>query len=83
MLLVIYVDDFKMSGPEDRIMAVWEMIETKIRISKPAKVDQYLGCKHEYETCERNGKKGMNITYNMQGFLESCCALYEELAENR
>ena len=46
MLLTIYVDDFKMAGPTERMAEAWKAIGNLITLSEPEPVDMYLGCKH-------------------------------------
>ena len=53
--LVIYVDDFKMSGPTDGLRKSWELIRARIKTDAPAdiSVSKYLGC--EYRCFEIDG----------------------------
>ena len=44
MLLVVYLDDFKLSGPEISHDAAWKEIKTEIDITKPEPVGHFLGC---------------------------------------
>ena len=50
LLLVVYVDDFKMSGPKESMKRAWELIGSRIDMDKPGTVGRYLGCDHVYST---------------------------------
>ena len=47
MLLVVYVDDFRMSGPEGNFPKAWETIRRHIKTSDPQKSGKFLGCDHK------------------------------------
>ena len=49
LLLVVYVDDFKMSGPKESIAKGWELIASKIDMDVPTDIGRYLGCDHVQE----------------------------------
>ena len=46
LLLAVYVDDFKMSGPVQNVAKGWELISAKIDMDPPSAVGRYLGCEH-------------------------------------
>ena len=46
LLLVVYVDDFRMSGPAKALAKGWETITKHINISTPEKSGKFLGCAH-------------------------------------
>ena len=46
LLLVVYVDDFKMSGPKDNMSKGWSLIASKLDMDTPGEVNRYLGCDH-------------------------------------
>ena len=46
LLLVVYVDDFKMAGPKSQMAKGWEMIGSRIDMDIPGNVNRYLGCDH-------------------------------------
>ena len=50
LLLVVYVDDFKMSGPKESIAKGWELIASKIDMDVATDIGRYLGCDHLQET---------------------------------
>ena len=49
LLLIVYVDDFKMSGPKDSLQKGWSLIASKIDLDTPGPVGRYLGCEHIYK----------------------------------
>ena len=46
LFLVVYVDDFKMSGPQDNMARGWALVRKHIRTDPPQAVGKYLGCEH-------------------------------------
>ena len=50
LLLVVYVDDFKMSGPKESMQKGWELIGSKIDMNTPTEANRYLGCDHILQT---------------------------------
>ena len=46
LLLAVYVDDFKMSGPVENMAKGWSLISSKIDMDPPTPVGRYLGCEH-------------------------------------
>ena len=48
LFLVVYVDDFKMSGPALNLPAGWELISKVIKMEEPRQLKRYLGCEHEF-----------------------------------
>jgi hypothetical protein len=46
LFLVVYVDDFKMSGPSANMEEGWRLIRRNIRMDDPTLLDKYLGCSH-------------------------------------
>ena len=50
LLLAVYVDDFKMSGPSDSMKKGWELISSKIDMDAPTPMGRYLGCEHHSQS---------------------------------
>ena len=50
LLLAVYVDDFKMSGPTDSMKKGWELISSKIDMDSPTPMGRYLGCEHQSQS---------------------------------
>ncbi|CAE8664815.1 unnamed protein product [Polarella glacialis] len=48
LFLVVYVDDFKLSGPKENLKKGWDLIGRAdgIKIEPPAPAGKYLGCDH-------------------------------------
>ena len=84
VLCIVYVDDFKCSGPKAAVERTWKDIEQKsgIGISEPEESTHFLGCKHHVERTEVNGDHMSFVKYDMEKFLSSCCGKYEELARD-
>ena len=40
----VYVDDFKMAGPQESMSNGWQVVSTKIDMDTPGKVNRYMGC---------------------------------------
>ena len=82
LFLVVYVDDFKLSGPAANLAKGWELIQSGIATDTPHKPDIFLGCKHEesVEASPWSGKPVRVLTYNMQSFLEDAVSKYQVLA---
>ena len=52
-LLIIYVDDFKMAGPKDKLPIMWGLLGKQpggLLLDKPKEADHFLGCTHERGT---------------------------------
>ena len=49
LLLGVYVDDFKMSGPSENIDAGWKLIASQIDMDTPEDAGRYLGCEHIFK----------------------------------
>ena len=50
IILVIYVDDFKMAGPKSKVAEAWVKLRTgegKIEMDDPKAIYAYLGCNHD------------------------------------
>ena len=45
-MLVVYVDDFKLSGPKSNLSKGWQLIRSKIKMEDAAPIKRYLGCEH-------------------------------------
>ena len=44
LFLVVYVDDFKMSGPEGNLREGWQLIRSRLTLEDPTPSGKYLGC---------------------------------------
>ena len=50
LLLVIYVDDFKMAGPAKNLDKGWKTVESVIDMDPPEPFGRYFGCNHFEKT---------------------------------
>ncbi len=81
LLLIIYVDDFKMAGPEGNLDAGWALLRTKLNIGPEGPLGMSLGCNQRREQMTLYGKIIANVViYDMESFLEQCVARYLEVA---
>ena len=77
LFLSVYVDDFKMAGPEDELEPMYERLGVKLKLERQLDgaygkgVGLYLGCKHEVDHVQLpNGVWATRMTYNMEEFFE-------------
>jgi hypothetical protein len=52
LLLIVYVDDFKMSGPVDLVEKGWRLLRTALVIEDPSPAGKFLGCTNVEYTLE-------------------------------
>ena len=91
LLLVVYVDDFKLAGPAKNIPTGWKRIRAGIKMDDPSIAGKYLGCAHIQHIVqmaaggnpllpEKGGKIAVRmIEYDMESFLVQCVERYQEL----
>ena len=65
LMLMVYVDDFKMSGPAENMAKGWKLIKDGLNIDTPGPVSKMLGCYHREGTGTVNGKKVRTMEYDM------------------
>ena len=53
--LVVYVDDFKQSGPSANLAEGWRLIGSVINMEEPRPLKRYLGCEHEFRSATVDG----------------------------
>ena len=85
LFLMVYADDFKLSGPVKAVTQMWKTFaemptDKRIILGKATELDQFLGCKHEHVEKTVNGRLIRGTVYNMQQFLVQGLADYEKLA---
>ena len=82
VFLTVYVDDFKLSGPERALPSAWAAIRAGVKTGEPEAVGLYLGCRHVVtrRPSPLSGKMVQTIEYDMEDFLVACVARYRELA---
>ena len=47
LLLVVYVDYFKLAGPKEHLSKGWDLIKSAVDIGEPEAYDRYFGCHHK------------------------------------
>ena len=82
LLLVVYVDDFKMAGPTGSLDSEgWKLIRQGLTMEEPEKLGVFLGCNHVREEVKlADGRTATQMRYEMESFMRSCVELYKELA---
>ena len=50
LMLLVYVDDFKLAGPAANMTEGWKLIRKGIMIGEPEPLGRYLGCEHRMIT---------------------------------
>ena len=81
LVLVVYVDDFKMAGPQKNLAQGWSMLRTRLKIEPETGLDMYLGCNQSKGNVTLgNGHRVTTVTYDMEQFLRSCVDRYLEVA---
>ncbi len=73
LLLVVYVDDFKLSGPKKHLASGWADLRKGLEIEEESPLGLCLGCAHARKSLKLpNGKDAVSVTCDMSGFFESC-----------
>ena len=63
LLLVVYVDDFKMAGPEANLAEGWKGISSVIDMDPPEPFGRYFGCHHFEKTGVRLPREAHPFAY--------------------
>ena len=80
LLLVVYVDDLKMAGPESKMKLGWQKLRSKLDLEPETELGLYLGCQLvRGQTKLKDGTKVSTITYDMESFLEQSVQKYLEI----
>ena len=70
LFLMIYVDDFKLSGPQGALQVGWEMLEKAgLVLEKAQPPGLFLGCIHERLETVINGVTARGFAYDMEAYL--------------
>ena len=73
LLLVIYVDDFKLAGRVGNLKVGWNLLRTKLGIEPETPLGHYLGCDQRMmEAKLGDGTRVKRIIYDMRSFMEQC-----------
>ena len=80
LLLVIYVDDLKLAGPEENLTKGWEMLRSKLNIEPETDLGLYLGCiLRKGSTKLHDGTPVSTMTYDMEGLLKLSVEKYLDI----
>ena len=72
LALMVYVDDFKMSGPAKNIPKGWDIIRANIKTDDPQPPGKCLGCNHIIRSVTLDNKTVKQMVYDMEPFMVSC-----------
>ena len=68
--LMVYVDDFKLAGPEANMAEGWRLIQKAVDMETPQPIGHFLGCTHEeFTETLKDGTQIRGIKYNAESFL--------------
>ena len=73
---MVYVDDFRMSGPKENLPKAWQAIRTgkdALSLDDPKPPDRELGCFHRRFAAKVNGLPVRAMEYDMRDFMKSLC----------
>ena len=76
LVLVVYVDDFRLSGSSTNIREGWKRLRQGLDLDDPEPSGLYLGCKHERFQV---GPMCVGVSYNMESLFSGCIELYLQL----
>ena len=69
LLLMVYVEDFKMTGPIENMNKGWELIRISIKTDEPSPPGKCLGCNHVINEVSINGNKVRQMICDMEQFM--------------
>ena len=80
LLLVVFVDDLKMAGPEKNLKKGWDMLRPKLRIEMETELGLYLGCMiKKGEASLHDGTKVKTVGYDMSDLLKMTVEKYQDI----
>ena len=77
LMLMVYVDDFKMSGPAKNLDKGWKLLRSGIDMDDPYPLDRCLGCIHHIRSGVVNHKNVQIIEYDVCDFMQQCVHAYK------
>ena len=85
VLLLVYVDDFKMAGPPSAVSLAWQLTRQELLIGEPGPVSVFLGCtQREHSVSDAaTDAKHRALEYDLEEFLRSCLDLFEDLTGDK
>ncbi len=83
LFLIIYVDDFKLSGPEKNLDEGWNRLKkTGIHLETPTPLGHVLGCTHKCFSAKLpDGISVRVMEYDVEDSLRNACDRYMRLAQ--
>ena len=84
LLLMVYVDDFKMAGPEKSMTASWKLIREGLALDEPGPVGRCLGCHHVLHTAPIAGcgnalaRNVRVMEYHASDFMKGCVTAFKK-----
>ena len=81
-LLVVYVDDFKMSGPKGNLKKGRGLLCTKLEIEPETSLGLYLGCNQIKGATKLGGVQVNTVTYDMEEVLAMFVQKYRDITGN-
>ena len=76
---MVYVDDFKLSGPASNLDAGWKTITSGIKLVGIGPASTYLGCDHATFEGPVDANPAQGIQYKVQPVMESCVDAYRKI----
>jgi hypothetical protein len=79
--LIVYVDDFLLSGAVEKLPAVWNAIKKEIKLGSEGPLSHFLGCTHKVVPKPTpTDKHRVEISFDMSGYLSQSIEAYREQA---
>ena len=72
LMLMVYMDDVKLSGPERNISKGWALLRSKLKLEDPKPVNKCFGCRHRRGEEMRDGVRAQTMEYDLSGFMKQC-----------
>ena len=82
--MIVYVDDFKLSGLKKNLPVAWQKIRKHIATGELEPLRHFLGCTYENVWVTPPGQEGAapvpGMSKNMEGFFTKCVKTFKHLA---
>ena len=86
-MLVVYVDDLKLSGPSDQHEGAWRDLGKRLKLEKPKGDDEstttFLGCLHTIKERVISNRIVREMTYDVKSSLKRAVDKYCELVRKK
>ena len=77
-MLMVYVDDFLMAGPDKPLEKGWELIKQGLRLDTPGEIGRCLGCHHTQRKAKVAGKDVEVMEFVVTDFMTACVDAYKK-----